>query len=193
MARKQAEDYPEIALPSAIEAVLSLRKALGSASFNRKTAAEVLGYASVNGAAGRVLRSLVSYGLLTASGMQYRVSDLAERFIGNDPGAYDEALRHPPIFGRIMDMFGTHPPDRLAYTLAREYGVVEGRAEGVARILMQSLKTVTDVSVATPEPRTEYCLSLPSGVRIFVPSALAPKVLPALGEISERIEAAAAA
>lgn len=137
---------PSHSLEDAIEGAAKVFEALGTTRHQRDDAATAMGYKPGSGAANSKVGSLTHFGLLSRSGANYEVSELAQRIltpIDEDERrvAVAEAAVTPSLYSELIAQLDGQPfPPMLPAILQRNYGVVPKGANDVASRFEETLK-----------------------------------------------------
>jgi hypothetical protein len=120
---------------------------VGYGGANREVVAKSLGYTSLNGKSNRAIAALIHFGLLEKSGnAAVRISDLGKQVLmprdeREARAALVHAARNPSLYQRLFERFGGHGlPALLPNILVREYGVLPGSSDEVARIFRETVE-----------------------------------------------------
>ena len=128
MARLRSPNYPSIAVGEAIEMVRKIHSQERTYNVSRDVAAQHLGYTGVTGHSGKILASLLQYGLLQkAAKNEVQVSDTAVEILHPDtPEMGSEALYRaafaPKLFNELRERFpgGTPSENNLRSYLVKQ-------------------------------------------------------------------------
>lgn len=129
MPRLRSPNYPHVSLKDAIEMAGKIHSVDRTYTIEREVAAQHLGYTGITGPAGKMLASLLHYGLLEkVAKNQVRVSDTAvEVMYPDDQKQWEEALRRaafsPKLFSNLRERF---PGDAPSEASLRSYLVKQG-------------------------------------------------------------------
>jgi hypothetical protein len=120
---------------------------VGYGTANREVVAKSLGYTSLNGKSNRAIAALIHFGLLEKTGnAAVRISDLGKQVLiprdeSEVKAALSDAARKPSLYQRLFERFGGHGlPALLPNILVREYGVLPGSSDEVARIFRETVE-----------------------------------------------------
>ncbi len=145
MARMRSPNYPHVSLDYAIGMAGKIHSVDRTHSIEREVAAQHLGYTGITGPSGKMLASLIQYGLLEkVAKNEVRVSDTAvEILYPDDPTQKEEALRRaaffPQLFSNLRDRFPDGAPSEGSL---RSYLMKQGFSDqAIGRAANAYLKT----------------------------------------------------
>lgn len=143
--RKRSRPYPSEPLSRCVEWARDIRRQLGTGGCDATMLAEAMGSRSLSGTAKTRIAALGYFGLLDRSSGRYTLSDLAIRLLNptsehEEGEAIRQAFLKPALYADLVDRYETEGrlPERLPNILLREFNILEGANESVARDFVES-------------------------------------------------------
>jgi len=135
-----------VSVGAATQLLRQVREGVGFGKAGRETVIRALGYNSLNGRSNRILAALLHYGLLERSGdSAVQISALGKKLLlptdnVESRRAIADAASRPNLFKKLIVRFQGHGlPGLLPNILVREFGVVPGSSEEVAKVFRESM------------------------------------------------------
>lgn len=137
---------PALSVGAAAQLLRQVREGVGFGRASRETVIRALGYNSPNGRSNRVLAALLHYGLLERSGdAAVQISALGKQVLLprdeiESTKALADAAARPILFKKLIARFHGHGlPTLFPNILVREFGVMPGSSEEVAKVFRESM------------------------------------------------------
>lgn len=174
MAKVRSPNFPVIDLNTAIEAVAKIYAREKRGSFPQLSAANHLGYTSINGRSLGMFAALRAYGLVEGRGDNLAVTADAIALIEAPADSIDRAnaltraFSGPPMFNRIAEQYPEPPSEQTLRWWLIQQGFTADGADKAADIYLESRKLVTHL------PK-EYTAAFESELSMQVSTVESPK------------------
>ncbi len=138
--------YPTFSLEEALEYCERINTEVGFTPASREVLAQAIGYSGLSGPAARKLAALSYFGLLRKDSKGLRLSPMAGRILvptseQERKEALVDAAQGPSLYQELFERFAGGPlPSMLSNMMARDFGIVQKKAEGAAEKFRQTVE-----------------------------------------------------